>query len=98
MNDVKVRQSGNSVILTVKVVPGSSRTAFSGVLDGMLKIKVALAAEKGKANRELISFVAKRLGKRKNDVQIISGQTNPVKQLQISGVVCADIARGFGLD
>ena len=46
----------------VKVVPGSSKTGLVGILDAMLKVKVSATAEKGKANRCLISFLAKKLG------------------------------------
>jgi uncharacterized protein (TIGR00251 family) len=83
MADLKITEAGADVILTVKVVPGSSRTAVAGVLDGMVKVKVAAAAEKGKANECLVEFLAKSLGIRKNDIEIISGHTSPVKQVHI---------------
>ena len=71
---------------TAKVVPGSSRTAVSGILGGMLKVKVAAAAEKGKANKGLIDYLAEKVGVRKNCVQIISGLTGPIKQIHIGGI------------
>jgi uncharacterized protein (TIGR00251 family) len=74
------------VVFTAKVVPGSSRTAVCGLLDGMLKIKISAQPEKGKANRSLIEFLAKQLGVKKNAISIISGQTNPIKQVQVLGV------------
>ncbi len=75
----------------MKVVPGSSRTKLAGMLDGMVKVKVAAAAEKGKANRCLIEFLAKELGVKKKAIEIISGKTSPVKQVQIEGVCAEDI-------
>ena len=89
MADLNVREFDNGVVVDVKVVPGSSRTAIAGMLEGMLKVKVAAAAEKGKANRCLIEFLAKKLGVKKKAIEIISGKTSPVKQVQIEGV-CAD--------
>ena len=44
----------SGVQLTVKVVPGSSRTEIAGMHDAMLKIKIAAVAEKGKANKALL--------------------------------------------
>jgi len=74
------------VVFSVKVVPGSSRTAIAGVLGGMLKVKVAAPAEKGKANKCLIEFLANQLGVKKNAVSIIRGQTSPVKYIKVIGI------------
>jgi uncharacterized protein (TIGR00251 family) len=74
------------VVFTTKVVPGSSRTCVCGLLGGMLKIKVSTQPEKGKANQNLIEFLAKQLGVKKNAISILSGQTNPIKQVQVLGV------------
>lgn len=57
-----------------------------GLLDDMIKIKVSAPAEKGKANQSLIEFLAKTLGVKKSAISIISGQTNPIKQVQVLGV------------
>ena len=88
---LNIRQFEGRVVLDVKVVPGSSRTKLAGILDGMVKIKVAAAAEKGKANRCLIEFLAKKLDVKKKAIEIISGKTSPVKQVQIAGVCAEDI-------
>ncbi|HUS07158.1 MAG TPA: DUF167 domain-containing protein [Bryobacteraceae bacterium] len=46
--------------LTVKVIPKSSRTEVAGALeDGTLKLKITAAPEKGKANAEIRSFLAR---------------------------------------
>ncbi len=87
MTELNIRQADGSVFFTAKVVPGSSSpTKIAGVLDGMLKIKVAAAPEKGKANQCLIKFLAELLNVKKNSIRIISGQTSPVKQIQISNI------------
>jgi uncharacterized protein (TIGR00251 family) len=83
---LKIENLDGGVVLSVKVVPGSSRTAIAGVLGGMLKVKVAAPAEKGKANKCLIEFLAGQLGVRKAAVSIILGQTGPLKTVRIGGV------------
>jgi len=93
-----IRDIDGGVVFTAKVVPGSSRTAFCGVLDGMIKIKVAVVPEKGKANKCLIAFLAKQLGVKKNAVTIVSGAGNPVKQVRIAGVTSQVLSRELGLD
>jgi len=85
-------------VFTAKVVPGSSRTAFCGVLDGMIKVKVSAAPEKGKANRCLIAFLAKKLGVKKNAVTIVSGAGSGVKQIRVAGVTSEVLSRELGLD
>jgi uncharacterized protein len=93
MSELKIEEIGGSVRFFAKIVPGSSKTALCGILDGMLKVKVAAAPEKGKANKCLVEFLAKQLGIKKNDVAVCSGQTSPVKQLQICGVSIADVEK-----
>ena len=85
------RSMATEVQLTVKVVPNSSRTEIVGRHGGMLKIKIAAVAEKGKANKALAAFLAKQLGIRKNDIQITSGLTSSVKQLRLEGVTENDV-------
>jgi len=87
----------SSVVFKVKAVPGSSRTAVGGLLDGMLKVKIAAPPEKGKANQSLIEFLAKELGVKKNAVSIMTGRTNPIKQIQVIGMSGQTLLKKLGL-
>ena len=98
MADLNVQEVDGAVVFGVKVVPASSRTVISGVLDGMLKIKVAAAAEKGKANKCLVGFLAKKLNVKTNAILIISGRTAPVKRLQIQGLSPDDLLKKVSCD
>jgi hypothetical protein len=80
---------------TVKVVPGSSRTLYCGMHDGMYKIRLAAPPEKGKANKALIDFLAGLLGVKKTAVAIVSGQTNPIKHIVVEGVDACHVAVCF---
>jgi uncharacterized protein (TIGR00251 family) len=93
MGKLNIQQSGNKVILKVKVVPGSSRTAVTGVLDGMLKVKIAAPAEKGKANAALTALLAKELSAKKAAIKISSGLTSSVKEIVIEGVEAEQIEK-----
>lgn len=90
MADLKVHEVGGEIVIMVKVVPGSSKTAISGWLEGMIKIKVAAPPEKGKANECLVEFLADKLKVRRNSISIISGASSPVKQVRISGITKED--------
>lgn len=86
MTDLTIREIDGGVVLAVKVVPRSSKTSLCGTLNGMLKIKISAAPEKGKANQYLVEFLAERLGVKNSAVSIIAGRTNPVKSVQVLGV------------
>lgn len=93
MGELNIRQSGNTIIVKVKVVPGSSRTAAAGILDGMLKIKIAAPPEKGKANAALIEFISGKLDVKKTAIKITSGLTSSIKELVIEGVTAGQIEK-----
>lgn len=70
--------------LLVKVIPRSKKTGFAGQMsDGTLKIRLKALPEKGRANEELIKFLAKSLHISKTDVEMISGLTHTKKLLRI---------------
>lgn len=99
MSDLNIKKTNDGTVFTAKIVPGSSgQTRICGLLDGMLKVKVSAAPEKGKANRSLLDFLAKELGVKKNSISIISGQTGPVKQLQVSGISSDMLLRKLNLE
>ncbi len=73
------------LVLSVRVIPRSQRTQWAGEMgDGTLKVKLAAVPEKGKANEELIRFLAEELGLRRAQVEIVAGQTNPHKQVRLT--------------
>ena len=87
MAELNIREVDRGIVFTAKIVSGSSPPSkICGVLDGMLKIKVTSAPEKGKANQCLIKFLADQLDIKKNSIQIISGQTCQIKQIQVSSI------------
>lgn len=99
MANLTIKTTEDGTVFTAKIVPGSSgQTRICGLLDGMLKVKVSVAPEKGKANKNLLDFLAKELGIKKNSISIISGQTGPVKQLQVSGISSDMLMRKLNLE
>lgn len=98
MANLTIQETDDGVVFVARIVPGSSRTAVCGLFDGMLKIKVSAAPEKGKANQCLLEFLAKQLGVKKNAVHLVSGQTNRVKRLQVSGISSAMLLKKLNLN
>lgn len=77
--------------LPIKAVPGSSRTGVAGWLGDTLKVRVAAAPERGKANAALVRVVAEALGLRREDVQLVSGHTSARKVMEIRGLTEAQV-------
>ena len=98
MSNFAVKEIDDGVVFAVKALPGSSRTAVCGLLDEMVKIKVSAAPEKGKANKCLLDFLAKQLGVKKNAVKIVSGDSNPVKGVQVLGISVEQLLNKLNLN
>ena len=57
-----------------------------GFTDGVLRVKVSAPPSKGKANRELITFLSRLLGVGKDSINIIKGRTTRNKVVAIDGL------------
>lgn len=80
----KVLQEKGEVYLRIKVSPGSPETLVKKILeDETIKIDIAARPEKGKANQELIKFLAKEFFVRKENIKIISGASEKLKLIKI---------------
>ena len=84
------------VVLTVRVVPRSSRNQIVGMENGALKIKLTAPPVEGAANAALIEFVAEWLGVRKSAVTIMSGDKARRKVVRVSGVTAEQVKARLG--
>ena len=57
-----------------------------GLVDGVLRVKIAAPPIRGKANKELIAFLSRLLGVGKGSVNIIKGHTTGSKVVVIDGL------------
>lgn len=72
------------MLLHVKAIPNSKVTSFvERTTENVLRIKVHAVPEKGKANKELIDYLAKELKLPKKDVQLLKGEGTRLKTFQI---------------
>lgn len=88
-------ESPEGILITLKVVPGSSRTELAGLHGDMLKMKVAAPPEKGKANRSIVNFLCDKLQLKKNAVYIQTGQTSCIKKIMLRGASKQDVEKLF---
>lgn len=79
-------EGGDKVMLVLSVQPGARRTEIVGEFNNTLKLRLAAAPVEGKANEALCAFLAKRLGLRLRDVEMVSGATSRSKRVLLHGV------------
>jgi uncharacterized protein (TIGR00251 family) len=91
VDQIDIQSSAKRVTVTVKVVPGATRTRIAGVLDRALRVAVAAPPEAGKANDELLRFVTRKLGLKRGDVEIVRGHTQRLKIIAVSTLAAAAI-------
>lgn len=92
-----ISQDGNDTVLLVKVTPGASRTKVVGVHGERVKIAVAAAPERGKANADLAAFLADKTGLKQREVRIESGATSPLKRIRLIGIQTTAVKKALGL-
>lgn len=78
-----------ALIVEIKVVPSSGKLTCK-LEGGRLKCYLKAAPEKGKANKELIVYLAKNLGIAIAQVSIIAGQTARIKRISIEASLTFD--------
>lgn len=81
-----VSLTGASTRFKVRVQPRATRTELAGAHGDALKIRLAAAPVEGAANRELIAFLAHRLGVPKSAVRIIKGGRAREKLIEVQGL------------
>lgn len=83
------RQVRGRVELALRVTPNAGRDAIIGIekrgAHDVLRVKVAAAPDKGKANQAVIGLLAKSLGLRPSAITLIAGETSRDKRLRIEG-------------
>jgi len=72
-----------STQLKVKVIPNAKQTQLAGRHGDFIKIKIAAVPDKGKANKELINYLAKTLSVSQSEISIIRGHKNNRKTLKL---------------
>jgi hypothetical protein len=78
------RRTATGWTLTVRVQPGAPTSAVVGPLGDAVKIRVAAPADDGKANAELVRFLATHLGVPARSVEIIRGHHNRTKVVEVT--------------
>ena len=86
-------QKGKSVRVAVKVTPNAGRNEITGCKEGVWQIKIQAPPDKGKANKELVDFLAETMDIKKSAVMIVQGSTSRHKVLAVEGLSGEEIQK-----
>ena len=79
--------------ISVQVYPNAAKNEVVDFIDGVLRVKIAAAPVKGKANKELIALISRVLGVDKSRVSISRGHTSRRKVIAIDGLSQEEITK-----
>ena len=77
----------------VWVKPRAGRERIVGLRDGALHLALKAPPVEGRANEALVRFLAKRLGVRRSQVEIISGLRSRHKVVRVAGLDPQELRR-----
>jgi uncharacterized protein YggU (UPF0235/DUF167 family) len=61
------------------------------VHDGAIKISVTQVAEKGKANKAIVTLLSRTFSLPKSNITLLSGDSNPRKRFLLAGATRAEV-------
>jgi len=91
MGQFKISEAEGGVTFAVRVVPRASKDEIVGIHGDALKVRLTAPPVEGRANKALIVFLAKRLGVRKSQVEIVAGATSRRKMIRIIGLLAQEV-------
>jgi uncharacterized protein (TIGR00251 family) len=69
--------------IKLKVITKAKKEEVRKISENNYRIKVAIPPEKGKANKRVIELLSEKLGIKKQDIRIVSGETSARKIIEI---------------
>ena len=81
-----LRAHDNGIVIKVKVTPNSSRNILAQDYGDHLLVKLTSPPVEGKANKQLLKFIGKKLGVPPSSIKILRGHSSREKVLFISGI------------
>lgn len=83
---VELETGPDGIILPIQAHPGGKKNEIKGAQNGLLKVTVTQIPERGKANRAIADFLAKSLGLKKSQLELVSGETASKKRFLVRDI------------
>lgn len=85
--------SAREAKISLRVYPNAARSEVVGFTDGVWRVRVAAPPVEGKANKELIALLARKLGLSQGDLTITRGYTSRNKVIAIKCLSREEVIR-----
>lgn len=95
MSHPPIQSVDGGVRVHVHAQPGAKRTEVVGIYGDAIKIRVQAPPVEGRANEELVRFLAEAVGVSRSQVTLTRGDTNRSKSFLISGASEDDVRRAL---
>jgi uncharacterized protein (TIGR00251 family) len=79
--------------ITITVSPGAARTELVGRHGDGWKVRVAVPAERGRANETLVELIARTLALPRDRVRIVAGHSSRRKLVEIAALHAEEVGR-----
>lgn len=86
-----IQETKDGAQFYVKVTAGAKKTRLIGRYGDAVKVSVQPPPADGKANKELVEFLARLLEVPKSSVRIVRGETSNYKLVSVSDVSAAEV-------
>jgi uncharacterized protein (TIGR00251 family) len=81
-----ITSTQDGILITVHVVPNARETGILLERDGGITMHVNAPPVKGRANREIVKWLSKKLGTPSSLIRIVAGLTSNLKVIAIIGM------------
>jgi uncharacterized protein (TIGR00251 family) len=96
MDEIKncYQQKENSFLLSILIQPNCKKNEIQGIHSGKIKMRIHSPPIEGRANEELILYLAEVFHLKRNQIEIVKGHLTRHKQVKI----CPNDAQKFEQD
>ncbi|HKM51573.1 MAG TPA: DUF167 domain-containing protein, partial [Candidatus Bathyarchaeia archaeon] len=94
---MELQESEVGVKFSVQVKPNTRKTELIVETDGTLRMNVAAPPTEGKANREIVRWLAKRLRRPSSEVRLIGGLHSRTKTIVVLNISVNELRKNLAL-
>ena len=94
-SELECHESEHSVRLSIRVKPNSQKTELILEPDGTLIMRVTTPPTRGKANKEMVKWLAKKIGKPSSQVKLIYGLHSRTKIVEILNIGQGEVMKNL---
>lgn len=86
LEDERFKEYKSGTLFQIKVITNAKKNEVIGWQENFLKIRITAIPEKGRANEEILSFLAKYTSLKKSQLSIYLGDTSNKKTLLVENI------------